>query len=308
MSQTAFVFPGQGSQALGMSAALAEQFPLVRELYGLASEALGLDLWELAQAGSIEQLSQTEHTQPALLTAGVAAYRCWLHAGGKAPALMAGHSLGEYTALTCAGALDFVDAVGLVRDRGRYMQSAVPAGEGGMAAILGLDDAQVRAICTEVSTPEAVVQAVNFNAPGQVVIAGSNAAVSMAIEALKAAGAKRALALPVSIPAHSSLMTPAAQQLRERIALLEVKVPTIPVVHNCNLEIADSPEQVRSNLIQQIDSPVRWVESIETMTASGITRFIESGPGKVLGGMIKRIVKEAQVAVIDTPEQINELL
>lgn len=177
-----------------------------------------------------------------------------------------------------------------------------------MAAILGLDDAQVRAICNEVSTPEAVVQAVNFNAPGQVVIAGSNAAVSMAIEALKAAGAKRALALPVSIPAHSSLMTPAAQQLRERITLLEVKVPTIPVVHNCSLEIADSPEQVRSNLIQQINSPVRWVESIEKMTASGITQFIESGPGKVLGGMIKRIVKEADVAVIDTPEQINELM
>ncbi len=308
MSKTAFVFPGQGSQVLGMSAALAERFALVRDLYAVASDALGLDLWALTQEGPIEQLSQTEHTQPALLTAGVAAYRCWLEAGGKAPAMMAGHSLGEYTALTCAGALEFADAVALVRDRGRYMQAAVPAGEGGMAAILGLDDVQVRTICDQVSTPSAVVQAVNFNAPGQVVIAGSNAAVSAAIEALKAAGAKRAMALPVSIPAHSSLMTPAAQQLRERIATIAVNLPIIPVIHNCNLEIANDPEQVRNNLVQQLDSPVRWVESIEKMTAGGITQFVESGPGKVLCGMVKRIAKEADAAAIDTPELINELL
>lgn len=177
-----------------------------------------------------------------------------------------------------------------------------------MAAILGLDDVQVRTICDQVSTPSAVVQAVNFNAPGQVVIAGSNAAVSAAIEALKAAGAKRAMALPVSIPAHSSLMTPAAQQLRERIATIAVNLPTIPVIHNCNLEIASNPEQVRDNLVQQLDSPVRWVESIEKMTAGGITQFVESGPGKVLCGMIKRIAKEADAAAIDTPELINELL
>ncbi len=308
MSKTAFVFPGQGSQALGMSAALASHFALVRELYGMASDALGFNLWALTQEGPIEQLSQTEHTQPALLTAGVAAYRCWLEAGGKAPAMMAGHSLGEYTALTCAGALEFADAVALVRDRGRYMQAAVPAGQGGMAAILGLDEEQVRSICNDVSTASAVVQAVNFNAPGQVVIAGSNAGVSTAIEALKAAGAKRAMALPVSIPAHSSLMTPAAAQLRERIATITVNLPTIPVVHNCNLEIATSAEQVRNNLVQQLDSPVRWVESVEKMSEEDITHFIESGPGKVLCGMIKRIAKEADAAAIETPEQINELL
>lgn len=304
----AFVFPGQGSQAIGMSSALAAQFPLVQNIYKEASDALGIDLWAMTQEGPIEELSQTQNTQPALLTAGVAAYRCWLEAGGKAPSLMAGHSLGEYTALCCAGALNFADAVALVRDRGRYMQEAVPAGDGGMAAIIGLEDDQVRSICSEVSTPDAIVQAVNFNAPGQVVIAGSTAGIAAAMEALKAAGAKRALPLPVSIPAHSSLMAPASARLNERIAGLDIKVPSIPVVHNCNLEIATSDDQIRANLVSQLDSPVRWVETVGKMTEAGTSQFIESGPGRVLGGMIKRISRESATAVIETPEQINELV
>ena len=304
-----FIFPGQGSQAIGMMSELGEQHSLVKDLFAEASDALGIDLWALTQEGPIEVLSQTENTQPALLTAGVAAWRVWQSLGGASPAIMAGHSLGEYTALVAAGSLQFRDAVTLVRDRGRYMQDAVPAGEGGMAAIIGLDDEQVKAVCAQVAADHNVVlQAVNFNAPGQVVIAGSAVAIELAAPAMKEAGAKRAMPLPVSIPAHSSLMTPASARLAERLSAIEVSMPEIPVLHNCNVLVASSVDEIKSNLVSQLDSPVRWVESVNKMHAEGVSRFIESGPGRVLGGMVKRIVKGVEVGSIDKPDAISGLI
>ena len=300
----AFVFPGQGSQAVGMMSSLCESFPQAKQRFVEASDVLGVDLWKMTQEGPIEQLSQTENTQPALLTAGVAAWEAWVARGGSLPSLMAGHSLGEYTALTCAGALEFADAVALVRDRGRYMQGAVPEGEGGMAAIIGLDDDKVAEVCAQVAGDD-VLQAVNFNAPGQVVIAGSAAAIERAAPAMKEAGAKRALPLPVSIPAHSKLMTPASDQLKERLQGISISMPSIPVLHNCNVSVAGNAEDVAANLVSQLDSPVRWVESVNKMQEMGATRFIESGPGKVLGGMIKRIARGATVACIDSPDSLE---
>jgi len=301
------IFPGQGSQAIGMMSKLAEQHDLVKDLFIEASDVLGVDLWSMTQEGPLEALSQTENTQPALLTAGVAAWRVWQAQGGATPSIMAGHSLGEYTALVSAGALSFADGVALVRDRGRYMQEAVPAGQGAMAAIIGLDDDKVIEVCQATAQGD-VLQAVNFNAPGQVVIAGSSAAIERATVTMKEAGAKRALPLPVSIPAHSSLMTPASERLAQRIASIDVAMPNIPVLHNCNVKIAASAEEVAANLVTQLDSPVRWVESVNAMHAQGIERFIESGPGKVLGGMVKRIVKGVDVACIDSPEALESLL
>lgn len=301
------LFPGQGSQAIGMMSDLAEQHAVVKDTFIEASDALGVDLWVMTQQGPIESLQQTENTQPALLTAGVAAWRVWQEHDGPAPSMMAGHSLGEYTALVCAGALSFADGVALVRDRGRYMQEAVPEGEGGMAAVLGLDDDTVRDVCAKAAQGE-VLQAVNFNAPGQVVIAGTASAIVRGTELLKEAGAKRALPLPVSIPAHSSLMSPASERLASRIDTVEITMPAIPVMHNCNVQIAQSSEQIAANLVTQLDSPVRWVESIQSMHQSGIETFIESGPGRVLGGMIKRIVKGASIACIEKPEAYVELI
>lgn len=301
------IFPGQGSQAIGMMGQLAQEHGLVKDLFIEASDALAVDLWAMTQEGPLEALSQTENTQPALLTAGVAAWRVWQELGGQTPSIMAGHSLGEYTALVCAGALSFADGVTLVRDRGRYMQEAVPAGEGAMAAIIGLDDQQVIDVCVQTAQGD-VLQAVNFNAPGQVVIAGSAAAIERATVTMKEAGAKRALPLPVSIPAHSRLMTPASERLAQRIAGIDVKLPSIPVLHNCNVEVAVSADQVAANLVTQLDSPVRWVESVNAMHAQGVERFIESGPGKVLGGMVKRIVKGVEVACIDKPEAFDALI
>lgn len=301
------IFPGQGSQAVGMMSALSEQHSLVQELFVEASEVLSVDLWEMSQNGPIETLSATENTQPALLTAGVAAWRVWESLGGAQPQMMAGHSLGEYTALVCAGALSFADGVSLVRDRGRYMQAAVPEGLGGMAAIIGLEDDKVREVCAQTANDD-VLQAVNFNAPGQVVIAGSAAAIERATVTMKDAGAKRALPLPVSIPAHSSLMTPASARLEERIANIEISMPKVPVLHNCNVEIASDVQQIRDNLVAQLDSPVRWVESVQAMHDKGIRRYIESGPGKVLSGMVKRIVKDVDVACIDKPDAIVDLI
>ena len=301
------IFPGQGSQAIGMMSKLAEQHSLVKDLFVEASDVLGVDLWAMSQEGPLDALSQTENTQPALLTAGVAAWRVWQSLGGKSPEIMAGHSLGEYTALVSAGALSFADGVALVRDRGRYMQEAVPAGEGAMAAIIGLDDQAVIDVCASTAQGD-VLQAVNFNAPGQVVIAGSASAIERATVTMKEAGAKRALPLPVSIPAHSSLMTPASERLAERIASIDVVMPSIPVLHNCNVEIATNAEQVAANLVTQLDSPVRWVESINKMHEQGVDTFIESGPGKVLGGMVKRIVKGVNVACIDSPDALEGLL
>jgi len=302
------IFPGQGSQVIGMMSALAEQHNLVKELFVEASDVLGTDMWKMTQEGPLEDLSQTENTQPALLIAGVAAWRVWQELGGKTPAIMAGHSLGEYTALVSAGALSFADGVALVRDRGKYMQSAVPAGQGGMAAIIGLDDHQVKAVCSELSNAGDIVEAVNFNAPGQVVVAGTAAGIEKAALAMKEAGAKRALALPVSIPAHSSLMSPASERLAERLSQVEMLMPSLPVLHNCNVKVAANADEIKANLVSQLDSPVRWVESIEQMNSQGVELFIESGPGRVLGGMVKRIIKGAQVACIEKPEAFEALI
>ena len=304
----AFVFPGQGSQSVGMLAALSESYPSVKETFDEASEVLGYDLWSLTQSGPAEQLGQTEFTQPALLTAGVAAWRIWEAQGGAKPHVMAGHSLGEYTALTCAGAVAFVDAVTLVQDRGRYMQSAVPSGEGGMAAIIGLDDQAVIDVCASIQN-YGVIQAVNFNAPGQVVVAGSKQAIEASVGAFKEAGAKRALPLPVSIPAHSSLMSSAAEKLKERIDGVNFQMPAIPVIHNCNVEVAKNIAEIKANLVTQLDSPVKWVSSIEKISADfEVEKVIESGPGKVLSGMIKRIVKGVEVVAIETPETLSKTL
>lgn len=305
--KSAFIFPGQGSQVVGMTADLASHYDIVQSLYEEASDALGVDLWKMTQAGPIEELSLTENTQPALLTAGVAAWQIWQQENGAKPTVMAGHSLGEYTALVCAGAIPFAQGVILVRDRGRYMQSAVPAGQGAMAAILGLEDELVKQTCAAASE-QGAVQAVNFNAPGQVVIAGTTAAVDRAIELLKEAGARRAMPLPVSIPAHSSLMQPAAAQLAERLESIDVSLPEIPVIHNFDVQIADSANKIRENLVAQLDGPVRWVETIEKMSADGIDQYIESGPGKVLSGMVKRIVKGAKVNCIETKDSLTATL
>jgi [acyl-carrier-protein] S-malonyltransferase len=284
----AFIFPGQGSQAVGMLKQLAADYPQVRETFAEASAELGRDLWQLAAEGPAEVLNQTENTQPAMLAAGVAVWRCWEARGGPAPAAMAGHSLGEYTALVCAGAIGFTDAIALVAERARLMQAAVPPGEGAMAAILGLTDAQVIDLCAAQAQGE-VLEAVNFNAPGQVVIAGQALAVQRALTAAKAAGAKRALLLPVSVPSHCALMRDAAARLRARIDTIDVQMPEIPVLHNVSVATAADTAALRDLLVRQLHSPVRWVESVQALAAMGIHQVIEAGPGKVLAGLGKRI-------------------
>ena len=283
----AFVFPGQGSQSVGMLNAFADH-AIVRETVQEASDALNQDLGKLIAEGPAEDLNLTTNTQPVMLTAAYAIYRAWQQAGGPAPAIVAGHSLGEYTALVAAGAIAFRDAVPLVRFRAQAMQTAVPVGEGGMAAILGLDDDTVRAVCAEASVA-GVVEAVNFNAPAQVVIAGHKAAVEKACEVAKAKGAKRALPLPVSAPFHSSLLKPASDQLREYLASVDVKVPSIPVINNIDVAIVNEPAQIKDALVRQAAGAVRWVESVQAMAAQGITHVVECGPGKVLAGLTKRI-------------------
>ena len=295
----AFVFPGQGSQSVGMYADLAANHPEVRATFDEASTELGHDLWQVVANGPEEELNKTHVTQPAMLAAGVAAWRAWLAQGGKKPAVMAGHSLGEYTALVCAGALEFADAVRLVAERGRFMQEAVPAGAGAMAAILGLDDTQVVEVCAQAAQGD-VVSAVNFNSPGQVVVAGSAAAVQRAVDLAKGAGAKRAVLLPVSVPSHCSLMKPAADRLAERLASIDVKAPSIPVLNNVDVTAADDPAAIRDALVRQLYSPVRWVETIRRMHADGVDRLVECGPGKVLVGLNKRIEKDmAASAIVD---------
>jgi len=293
LGSLAFVFPGQGSQSVGMLADAAER-PEVRETFAEASAALGFDLWSLVQGGPDTELNQTHNTQPAMLAASIALWRVWLAEGGVRPGMVAGHSLGEYTALVAAGSLDFADAIRLVAERGRLMQSAVPVGEGAMAAILGLDDETVRAICAEAAQGE-VVEAVNFNAPGQVVIAGATAAVNRACELLKARGAKRALPLPVSVPSHCALMRPAAERLAEHLAAVSIRAPEIRVLHNVDVASHTDPEGIRTALVQQLYSPVRWVETVAAMVAAGIATTVECGPGKVLAGLNKRIVKGLSV-------------
>ena len=294
------VFPGQGSQAVGMLKSLAEDFAQVSDTFGEASAALGHDLWKLVQEGPAEQLNQTQHTQPAMLAAGVAVWRVWRAEAGVAPAVMAGHSLGEYSALVCAGAIEFSAAVRLVADRGRFMQQAVAQGAGGMAAVLGLEDDKVRELCSLAARTE-VVEAVNYNSPGQVVIAGTKAAVDRACELAKAAGAKRVLPLPVSVPSHCALMKPAAERLSALLAEIEIKMPTIPVLHNVNVAEAADSASIKQLLAQQLYSPVRWVETIQAMAVRGIDTLVEAGPGKVLTGLNKRIDRKLNgLAVYDT--------
>lgn len=284
----AFVFPGQGSQSVGMMAAYGDD-AAIRDTFAEASDALGFDLAALVAEGPAEALNQTINTQPAMLAAGVAVYRLWLARGGAQPALMAGHSLGEYTALACAGALGFADALKLVRLRAEAMQSAVPEGVGAMAAVLGLDDDTVRAVCAESAQGE-VLEAVNFNSPGQVVIAGHKAAVDRGCALAKEKGAKRALPLPVSVPSHCALMKPAAEKLLVALNAIEVKAPRVPVIHNADVASHSDPTAIRDALARQLYSPVRWVESMQAMAAQGVTRIAECGPGKVLAGLNKRIL------------------
>lgn len=305
----ALVFPGQGSQSIGMLADLAAAHPEVRETFSQASDALGFDLWQLVNEGPGDQLNLTINTQPAMLASGVAAYRVWRKQGGILPGWMAGHSLGEYTALVCAEALAFADAVKLVRERARLMQEAVPAGQGAMAAILGLDDPQLVAICQQVSSSGmGSVSPANFNAPGQVVIAGDAAAVNQAIEAAKSAGAKRALPLPVSVPSHCSLMTGAAEKFQVLLEQTPLQSPVIPVVHNADVGTHAAPETIRSLLAQQLFLPVRWVESVKFMHEQGVMLFLECGPGKVLTGLNKRIAADARSHCFFDNESLNAAL
>ncbi|TFV90306.1 ACP S-malonyltransferase [Oxalobacteraceae bacterium OM1] len=287
MTKFAFVFPGQGSQAVGMLNGFAGN-AVVADTVAEASDALKLDLGKLIAEGPKEDLDLTTNTQPVMLTAAVAFYRAWVAAGGQAPVVVAGHSLGEYSALVAAGAIEFKDAVPLVRFRAQAMQEAVPVGQGGMAAILGLSDDDVRAACAEAAQGE-VVEAVNFNAPAQVVIAGHKAAVERACETAKAKGAKRALPLPVSAPFHSSLLRPASDRLRAYMEPLQFRAPVIPLINNVDVAIVNDPAAMKDALVRQAASPVRWVETVERMAADGVTHLVECGPGKVLAGLTKRI-------------------
>jgi [acyl-carrier-protein] S-malonyltransferase len=292
----AVVFPGQGSQSVGMLKALAAAEPVVRETFAEASEVLGYDLWALCQDGPAEELNATERTQPAMLAAGVATWRAWQHRGAPVPAMLAGHSLGEFTALVCAGAIEFRDAVGIVQFRGRVMQEAVPAGQGAMAAILGLEDAEVEAACGEAAQGE-VVEPVNYNSPGQLVIAGHATAVARAIEACKARGAKRALPLPVSVPSHSSLMKAAGERLRERLASVALHAPAIEV-YAYGGRRHGTPAEIVDNVVAQLSGPVRWSDVIRDMVARGATRIVECGPGRVLTGLNRRIERNKDIAML----------
>ncbi len=304
MSQkTAFVFPGQGSQKIGMLAELAAHYPIVQQTFAEASDVLGYDLWELTQNGSQDEINLTECTQPLLLTASVAIWRIWQEKKGDAPCYLTGHSLGEWSALVCAEVVAFKDAVKLVQQRGKFMQEAVPAGQGAMAAIIGLDDAAILDACKKAEQGE-VVSAVNFNSPGQVVIAGSVAAVERASVLCKEAGAKRALPLPVSAPFHTRLMQPAADRLAEQINATVFSSPIIPVVHNVTAQTEVCAEKIKSLMIEQIYSPVRWVECVNTLVAAGVNKTIECGPGKVLSGLNKRIHAELVAASLEKPEDL----
>lgn len=307
MTQFAFVFPGQGSQAVGMLADLAAQYPVVEQTFSEASGALGYDLWQLVQQGPVEELNKTWQTQPALLAASVAIFRVWQQQGGSMPALMAGHSLGEYSALVCAGVLDFTAAVRLVELRGKLMQEAVPAGTGAMYAIIGLDNDAIAKAC-EASAEGQVVSPVNFNSPGQVVIAGNKEAVERAGAACKAAGAKRALPLPVSVPSHCALMKPAADKLAVALQEVAFNAPQVAVVNNVDVRTENDPEAIRSALVRQLYSPVRWTESVEYIAAQGVTSLLEIGPGKVLTGLTKRIVDTLTAAPVNDPASLSAAL
>lgn len=302
----AFTFPGQGSQSVGMMGAYGEH-PIIRATFAEASDVLDIDLWALVEAGPAEQLNLTANTQPAMLAAGVAVYRLWRELGGAEPRVMAGHSLGEYTALTCAGAIEFADALRLVRARAEAMQAAVPEGQGAMAAILGLADAVVADLCREAAQGQ-VVAAVNFNCPGQVVIAGERPAVERAMDMARARGAKRALLLPVSVPSHCALMQPAAEALQPALAAVNIQPPRIPVLHNVDVAAHETPEAIRTALIEQLYSPVRWVETVLAMRDMGMMLVAECGPGKVLAGLNKRILGDIPTPALADAASLAETL
>ncbi len=307
MKRTAFLFPGQGSQSLGMMAGMAAAHPMVEATFAAASAVLGYDLWAVCQQGPEEQLNRTETTQPAMLAAGVATWRVWREAGGSLPAWMAGHSLGEYSALVASGRLAFADAVAVVAERGRLMQQACPAGEGAMAAVLGLDDDQLEAICRAAAGAE-VVSCANYNAPGQVVIAGHRAAVERAGAAATAAGARRVLPLPVSVPSHCGLMKGAAEELGTVLAKLRFASGEVPVIHNADVASYSDEEAVHAALVRQLWQPVRWTETIRFLVQAGVSRFVECGPGKVLAGLNRRIDREVEVLALQDDAALAALL
>ncbi|MGB1972742.1 MAG: ACP S-malonyltransferase [Vibrio toranzoniae] len=298
MSKFAIVFPGQGSQAIGMLADLGEQYDVVKQTFSEASEALGYDLWALVQDGPVENLNETFRTQPALLTASVAIWRVWQELDLEQPVNLAGHSLGEYSALVCAGVIDFKEAIKLVELRGQLMQEAVPAGVGAMYAIIGLDDEAIAKACEDAAQDE-VVSPVNFNSPGQVVIAGNKAAVERAGALCKEAGAKRALPLPVSVPSHCALMKPAADKLAVALEALEFNAPALPVINNVDVIAETDPAKIKDALVRQLYSPVRWTEGVQAMNEQGVEKLLELGPGKVLTGLTKRIVKTMTAAAVN---------
>lgn len=304
---SAFVFPGQGSQAIGMLADIAKEHRIIQDTFQEASAALGYDIWQLVQEGPKDQLDQTDKTQPAILTASVALWRLWCEQSNIVPSYVAGHSLGEYSALVAANSLPFAEAVKLVELRGQLMQKAVPAGQGAMAAVLGLTDEEVQAACAEAAQGQ-VVSAVNFNAPGQVVIAGNTAAVERAIELCKAKGAKRALPLPVSVPSHCDLMRPAAEEFAASLTAASWKNPQIAIVQNVTADVSRDLQTLKENLLAQLYSPVRWVESVEMLAKLGVTALVECGPGKVLGGLNKRINKELANYALETTDAFNNAL
>ncbi len=304
MKKTAFFFPGQGSQSVGMMSGFGDN-QIIRDTFQEASDVLGVDLWAMATEAN-ELINETTNTQPIMLTAGVAAWRAWQAVSDQMPTVVAGHSLGEYTALVAAGALSFKDALPLVRYRAEVMQSAVPAGVGAMAAILGLDDDAVRAVCTEAAQGE-VLEAVNLNSPGQVVIAGNKAAVERGMEAAKAKGAKRALALPVSVPSHCALMRPAALKLADYLVNVAINAPLIPVVHNADVVAYNDGDKIKDALVRQLYSPVRWVETVQHIAAQGAVQSAECGPGKVLAGLTKRIVAELPCVALTSNDALLEL-
>ncbi|MCI4567452.1 ACP S-malonyltransferase [Lysobacter sp. CFH 32150] len=303
-SSLAFVFPGQGSQSLGMLAELGELHPLIREAFAEASDGAGVDLWALSQGGPEEMLNRTEYTQPALLAAGVAVWRLWQQRGGTLPAMLAGHSLGEYSALVAAGALSLKDGAHLVRLRGQLMQDAAPTGTGAMAAVLGAEDALVQEVCKEVSGSEVVVPA-NYNSPGQIVIGGHAAAVDRALALLGERGVRKAVKLAVSVPSHTPLMREAANRLSEAMSGLAWHAPKLPVVQNVDAEVHDSTQAIRDALVRQLYLPVQWTGCVQALAARGVTRIAECGPGKVLAGLIKRIDKSLDARALGTPGEFE---
>ena len=307
MSKLALVFPGQGSQKIGMLAELAAQYSLIEETFNEASDVLGYDMWGLIQSGSQEDINLTERTQPILLASSVAIWRLWNANGGPQPIRLAGHSLGEWSALVCSNVVGFADGLRIVQARGQYMQQAVPVGEGAMAAIIGLDDQTIIDACATATSGD-VVNAVNYNAPGQVVIAGSTAAVNRAIENCKEAGAKRALPLPVSAPFHTSLMKPAADKLAEIVGAVDFSAPDVPVIHNVHAQTESDPDNIRKLMLEQIYSPVKWVDCIKQLKQSGADTLIECGPGKVLSGLTKRIDRELQAMATDSVADFDNAL